>query len=119
MQDRGLSSSAINLRKSAVSSFCNYIENIVADDMEECRNFRNFTRGMPKVNKTQVYDKIPISKEEYDKIMNYLEERKNYLGLGLQPHSILVADALRLFSLRQRFSIILLRKVRIMSLATL
>ena len=82
MQDRGLSSSAINLRKSAVSSFCNYIENIVADDMEECRNFRNFTRGMPKVNKTQVYDKIPISKEEYDKIMNYLEERKNYLGLA-------------------------------------
>ena len=82
MQDRGLSSSAINLRKSACSSFCNYIENIVADDMEECKNFRNFTRGMPKVNKTQVYEKIPISKEEYDKIMKVLEKKENYLGMA-------------------------------------
>ena len=30
MQERGLSSSAISLRKSAISSFCNYIENVVA-----------------------------------------------------------------------------------------
>ena len=82
MQDRGLSSSAINLRKSACSSFCNYIENIVADDMEECKNFRNFTRGMPKVNKTQVYEKIPISKEEYDKIMKVLKKDGNYLGMA-------------------------------------
>lgn len=82
MQERGLSSSAINLRKSAVSSFCNYIENIVADDMEECANFRNFTRGMPKVNKTQVYEKIPISEEEYKTIMDFLEESKNYLGMA-------------------------------------
>ena len=82
MQDRGLSSSAINLRKSACSSFCNYIENIVADDMEECKNFRNFTRGMPKVNKTQVYEKIPISKEEYDKIMKVLKKNENYLGMA-------------------------------------
>lgn len=82
MQDRGLSSSAINLRKSACSSFCNYIENIVADDMEECKNFRNFTRGMPKINKTQVYEKIPISKEEYDKIMKALEKKENYLGMA-------------------------------------
>lgn len=82
MQERGLSSSAINLRKSACSSFCNYIENIVSDDMEECRNFRNFTRGMPKINKTQVYDKIPISKKEYDKIMKVLEKNKNYLGMA-------------------------------------
>lgn len=82
MQERGLSSSAINLRKSACSSFCNYIENIVADDMEECRNFRNFTRGMPKINKTQVYEKIPISKEEYDKIMQELEKKEDYLGMA-------------------------------------
>lgn len=82
MQDRGLSSSAINLRKSACSSFCNYIENIVADDMEECKNFRNFTRGMPKVNKTYIFEKIPISKEEYEKIMGVLKEREHYLGMA-------------------------------------
>lgn len=82
MQERGLSSSAINLRKSACSSFCNYIENIVADDMEECKNFRNFTRGMPKVNKTQVYDKVPITKDEYDKMMKYLEEKEHWLAMA-------------------------------------
>ena len=48
MQERGLSSSTIGLRKSAVSSLCNYIENIVADDDPETYGtFHNFTRGMP------------------------------------------------------------------------
>lgn len=82
MQERGLSSSAIKLRKASVSSFCNYIENVVADDLDECKYFRNFTRGMPKVNKTQTYEKIPISKDEYNKIMSVLEERENYLGMA-------------------------------------
>lgn len=82
MQDRGLSSSAINLRKSAVSSFCNYIENIVSEDVEEAKNFRNFTRGMPAINKTQVYDKIAISDSEYKKMMEVLEANKNYLGMA-------------------------------------
>lgn len=92
MQERGLSSSAIKLRKSACSSFCNYIENIVADDMEECRDFRNFTRGMPAVNKTQVYDKIPISKDEYDKILAVLEERNDYLGIAWTATAFNVAS---------------------------
>ena len=35
MQERGLSSNSIGLRKSSVSSFCNYIENIVAEDIEK------------------------------------------------------------------------------------
>lgn len=82
MQDRGLSSSAINLRKSACSSFCNYIENIVAYDMPECKNFKNFTRGMPQITKTQVYDKIPISNEEYKLIMKTLEKNQDYLGMA-------------------------------------
>lgn len=82
MQERKLSSSAIGLRKSAVSSFCNYIENIVAEDMEECAKFRNFTRGMPSLGKTECYEKIPVSEEEYKKVVKVLEERKNYLGLA-------------------------------------
>lgn len=82
MQDRGLSSSAINLRKSAVSSFCNYIENIVAEDVEEARNFRNFTRGMPNMVKQSVYEKQAITYEEYQKVMDVLRERENYLGMA-------------------------------------
>lgn len=82
LQERGLSSSAVGLRKSSVSSFCNYIENVVADDIEECKNFRNFTRGMPSIAKNKVYDKLPITYNEYQILMKALEERKDYLGLA-------------------------------------
>lgn len=82
MQERGLSSSAISLRKSAISSFCNYIENVVADDVQEYKNFRNFTRGMPSIAKNRVYDKIAINENEYNLMMSALEQDKNYLGLA-------------------------------------
>jgi site-specific recombinase XerD len=82
MTERGLSSSAIKLRKSACSSFCNYIENIVMDDVEEYKQFRNFTRGMPSVAKNNVYEKVLITKEEYKIIMEYLEKKGHYLGLA-------------------------------------
>jgi site-specific recombinase XerD len=80
MQERGLSSAAIGVRKSSVSSFCNYIENIVAEDIPSYKNFRNFTRGMPSIAKNSTYDKIPITEEEYRLILKVLEERKDYLG---------------------------------------
>lgn len=80
--DRGLSSSAIGFKKSAVSSFCNYIENIVADEMEECKSFRNFTRGLPSIAKNQVYEKVAISESEYKQIMEVLEQENNYLAMA-------------------------------------
>lgn len=82
MQDRGLSSSAIGLRKSCVSSFCNYIENVVMDDVPEYKGFRNFTRGMPSIGKNSTYDKIKITEDEYNLMMKVLEEKKHYLGLA-------------------------------------
>ena len=80
--DRGLSSSAIGFKKSAVSSFCNYIENIVADEMEECKTFRNFTRGLPSIAKNQVYEKVAISEDEYNLIMGVLEKEQDYLAMA-------------------------------------
>jgi len=82
IQERGLSSSAIGLRKASVSSFCNYIENVVADDMEESNNFRNFTRGMPAIAKNKVYDKVAITYDEYQILIKELENMKDYLGLA-------------------------------------
>ena len=82
MQERGLSSSAIGLRKSAISSFCNYIENIVMDDVEEYKNFRNFTRGMPSIARNQVYNKVAITKDDYDIMMAELMKKQDYLGLA-------------------------------------
>lgn len=82
LQERGLSSSAIGLRKSSVSSFCNYIENVVADDVEEYKTFRNFTRGMPSIAKNKVYNKVAVTEDEYNLLIKTLEEKKNYLGLA-------------------------------------
>lgn len=82
MQERGLSSSAIGLRKSAVSAFCNYIENVVMDDVPEYKGFRNFTRGMPSIAKNQVYNKIAITHTEYEILITALEKKQDYLGLA-------------------------------------
>ena len=82
IQERGLSSSAVSLRKSSVSSFCNYIENVIADDIPECKGFRNFTRGMPSIPKNQVYHKVAITYEEYELLIKTLEESKDYLGMA-------------------------------------
>ena len=83
MQERGLSSSAIGLRKSAVSSLCNYIENIVADDdPDNYGMFHNFTRGMPAIAKDTVYQKEFVTQEEYEKMKEYLLEHEKYLPLA-------------------------------------
>ena len=81
-QERGLSSASINFRKSCISSFNNWIELIVAESDEQYKSFKNFTRGLPSVAKNKVYDKVAISKEEYDIVINYLTEKNNYLGLA-------------------------------------
>lgn len=80
LQSRGMSSSAVSLKKSVVSSFNNYIENIVADDDEEYKMFRNFTRGLPAIPKNQTYEKVKISKDDYDLFISTLLEDENYLG---------------------------------------
>src|SRR5690606_6737404 len=54
LKERGLSSSAIQLKKASVSSFMNYIENFVADEEENYKTFRNLTRGLPAIPKNQV-----------------------------------------------------------------
>lgn len=82
LRDRGMSSSGMQLKKSTVSSLCNYIENVVADDDDRYEKFRNFTRGLPSIPRTQTYDKIPVSEEEYKLMMNTLESDKNYLGMA-------------------------------------
>lgn len=74
-----MSSSAKGFKKSVVSSFCNYIENMVADDEPTYKNFRNFTRGLPPIPKNRVYDKVKISKDDYDLIMDILLNDEKYM----------------------------------------
>lgn len=83
LQNRNLSSSAMNFKKSAVSAFNIYIEDIVAEDEKETYgSFRNFTRGLPPIPKNQVYSKEPITYEEYEMMINALLEDENYLGVA-------------------------------------
>lgn len=83
-EDRKMSSSAINLRKSVISSFCNYIENIIVGEygFEHYDKFRNFTRGLPAIPKTQTYNKVKVTRNEYLYMMEELEKRENYLGMA-------------------------------------
>lgn len=82
LMNRGLSSSALKFKKSAVSAFCKYIENVIAEEEDAYSRFRNFTTGTGDIPKNQVYNKVAISKEEYDLMMETLEEDGNLLGLA-------------------------------------
>jgi integrase len=82
LSNRGMSSSAIGLKKAAVSSLNNYIENVVAEDDENYEKFRNFTRGLPAIPKTQTYEKVKITREEYELLLSTLKEDENYLGMA-------------------------------------
>lgn len=80
---RGMSSSGLKFKKSAVSAFCSkFIEVFIIEDDENYKTFRNFTTGTIDIPKNQVYEKIPISEDEYNLIMKTLEEDENYLGMA-------------------------------------
>jgi integrase len=88
--DRKMSSSGINLKKACVSSLCNYIENVVADDDDNYKNFRNFTRGLPSIPKNRVYDKVKVTYDEFQEMMKVLESDENYLGMAWLASAFLV-----------------------------
>jgi site-specific recombinase XerD len=80
---RNMSSSGLKFKKSAVSSFCSkFIEIFLVEEIEEYKSFRNFTTGTIEIPKNQVYNKIAISKEEYDLMIETLLEDENYLGVA-------------------------------------
>ncbi|RKJ67869.1 site-specific integrase [Butyricicoccus sp. 1XD8-22] len=83
-EDRKMSSSAIGIRKSVVSSFCNYLENIIVgeEDFQHYDKFRNFTRGLPAIPKTQTYDKVKVTRNEFLFMMEELEKREHWLGMA-------------------------------------
>ncbi len=82
LKNRNMSSSGIALKKAAVSSLNNYIENVVAEDDKNYEKFRNFTRGLPAIPKTQTYEKVKITFEEFQEMMKVLESDENYLGMA-------------------------------------
>lgn len=72
----------MKFKKSAVSTLCIFVENIIAEDEEDYSNFRNFTKAVTDIPKNTVYNKIPVTQEEYDKLISTLLESKNYLAVA-------------------------------------
>jgi integrase len=82
LQEHKLSSSALKFKKSAVSTLCIYVENIVAEEEEDYKNFRNFTKAITDIPLNKVYDKVAITQEEYELIMSVLEKKEDYLAMA-------------------------------------
>jgi len=87
LENNGLSSSAIKVKRYAVSSFCNTME-IISEEIEEDDDypdmctFRHFARVKIEVAKNQTYEKIPITRAEYEKVMEKLKEDNDILAIA-------------------------------------
>jgi integrase len=79
LQNHGLSSSALKIKKSAVSSLVNYIETFVVEDDANYEKFKNFTKGLPLISANKVYEKVKITKEEYDFLIDTFINQEKYL----------------------------------------
>jgi integrase len=74
MVNRGLSSSAIKLKRSVVSSFNSYIEVFYEDEFNTFKNYVN--KRIPTPPPALVHEKQPLSIEEYNHLCSVLEERE-------------------------------------------
>lgn len=74
-----LSSSAIRLRRSLVSSLCNYIELYYGEEDDEKKLFRNiFPKGVTHVPHSFKNEKEPLTLDEWNLLIDTLEEREEY-----------------------------------------
>ena len=80
LTNRGLSESAIKMKKSSVSAFCNYIMMMYE---EEYPTFRSFVTSEMKVVKTgNVYKKEPLTPDEFEMLCKELESREEWEKLA-------------------------------------
>lgn len=73
---RGMSSSAVKIKRSAVSSLCGYIEVYYADEYPLFRNIYN--KKIPNPPKTARHEKKPLTPDEITKLVEELKNRKEY-----------------------------------------
>lgn len=85
-KEQGISVSGINLKKSALSSLFNHIENIVADDYEDdngdkiYRRFKNLMRGLPSLINSPTYEKVKLTETEMLYLADEMKKAGNFLG---------------------------------------
>jgi integrase len=76
LMGRGLSSSAVKLKRSAVSSLCGYIELYYAEDYPLFRNIYN--KKIPNPPKALKNEKQPLTKAELEMLIDELKEREEW-----------------------------------------
>lgn len=74
--NRDLSSSAVKLKRSAVSSMCGYIELYYSEDYPLFRNIYN--KKIPNPAKSKTHEKIPLTEDEFAKLIEELTSRKEW-----------------------------------------
>ena len=80
LTERGISSSGVKLKRSAVSSFNNYIEVYYLDIYPQFRNY--ITKGIPTPPPVAVHVKEPLTMDEYNSLCSKLEEQELYQQLA-------------------------------------
>lgn len=78
--NKGLSSSGIKFKRSAVSSLCGFIEVYYSDEYKDFRNI--FTKAIPNVTKTNLKEKQPLSVKEFEKLVKMLRDKEEWQKLA-------------------------------------
>jgi integrase len=73
---RGLSSSAVKFKRSAVSSLCGYIELYYADEYPLFRNIYN--KKIPNPAIARVHKKEPLTEDEFNNLLEVLKSRNEW-----------------------------------------
>lgn len=76
LMSREMSSSAVKLKRSAVSSLCGYIEVYYADEYPLFRNIYN--KKIPNPPKTVRHEKKPLTPNEIENLVKELESRQEW-----------------------------------------
>lgn len=76
LREYELSSNAVSVKRSAVSSLCNYIEVFWSDEFPMFRNI--YSKAVPSPEKTLVREKNVISREDYSLLLKTLEKENEY-----------------------------------------
>lgn len=81
MINLGLSTSAIKLKRSVVSSLYNHIEIYWGDEYPQVRNI--FNKAIPQVGNVRKKEKVPLTKQEILKIENHLKKNEKWEMLAM------------------------------------
>lgn len=78
--ERGLSNSAVKLKRSSVSSLCGFVELYYDDEFPLFRNI--FSKKIPALSSTLRHEKQPLTQEELDHLVAQLEKDKEWQMLA-------------------------------------